>query len=275
MISGYTRLKATVVIWLAAIGTILLVAYTWGFYPFQNTILIIDNSYVRSTFVLVQANKRGYMGQVFVQEGERVKVGDRLVEIIDPSIYKQWVQNKHTFHKLSKRLAILAEGDHTAPEYMLLREKLDKLTNQLNSWRASDLIHTVYSYIDAIVKENTLDSGSYIGSNEFMLSLEPVGLWVAANVDINYLESLEIGQRASVYFKEDLGSRAYLAVVRSIGNSCQIAFSVNQAYASMASLKKRCIINIQLLEPNLNLDMLLKYKIKHILIHTSSNLLPK
>lgn len=98
MISGYTRLKATVVIWLAAIGTILLVAYTWGFYPFQNTILIIDNSYVRSTFVLVQANKRGYMGQVFVQEGERVKVGDRLVEIIDPSIYKQWVQNLSLIH---------------------------------------------------------------------------------------------------------------------------------------------------------------------------------
>ncbi|HEV7323155.1 MAG TPA: HlyD family secretion protein [Ensifer sp.] len=82
------RSPTALVVLLAGLGGIALVLYAWRLPPFQSSVEMTENAYVRGYVTVMSPQLSGYVSEVPVRDYETVKAGQLLVKI-DDRIYAQ------------------------------------------------------------------------------------------------------------------------------------------------------------------------------------------
>ena len=102
------RSRAAVPLLLVGIAGVMLVLYAWRLPPFATTVQATDNAYVRGLVTVISPKLDGYVAAVPVQDFQRVKAGQLLMQI-DDRIYRQRLEQAQA--NLAAQQANLANNE--------------------------------------------------------------------------------------------------------------------------------------------------------------------
>lgn len=104
------RAIATYLVVLCGLGGILVVLYAWDLPPFHGSVETTNDAYVKGQVTLLSPQLAGYLVDVPVQDYQKVKKGDLIVQI-DDRIYKQKVEQAKS--SLESAQASLANSEQS------------------------------------------------------------------------------------------------------------------------------------------------------------------
>jgi len=84
-----------------AVLGVLLILWAWQIWPFSNTVVTTENSYVRGQITVLAPQVNGYVADVMVNDYDRVKAGQPLLRI-DDRIYRQQLEQSRGQLQLAK-----------------------------------------------------------------------------------------------------------------------------------------------------------------------------
>lgn len=101
----FLKSPASLLVLLVGLAGVLLVLYAWRLPPFQSSVEMTENAYLRGYVTVISPQLSGYVADVSVKDYEQVKAGQVLVRIDDRIFQQKLAQAKATLEAQKASLA--------------------------------------------------------------------------------------------------------------------------------------------------------------------------
>ncbi len=208
--------------------------------------------------ITVKSHVSGIIKKVYVQEGDRVKKGDLIVEIEDDEYRLDYEKAKKAYEE------VLISGSKS--DIAIKKLEMDIAKKRLEETK-------IYAPFDGIVAEVYVDEGDVVGGNGTRIArVVSKDIYVEAAVDEVDYGKIEIGSRAVISFEalpeiKAMGQVSYISPV-AVSNGGLVVFPIKVEIEKATNMEK--------LVPGMNCDIsIIIANIKDALIIPSNALMPK
>lgn len=260
------RLTRKQILIIAGLVVVTLIASYVGYqsYFFVST----DNAMVQAPATLLSARVAGFISRVAVEENEKVKAGQVLVEI-RPDDYKNLV-DQYDYARASlvaelrgaeinyrRALSLFKNGASTQERLDAAETQLHALQNRLKSTEAQvataklNLEYTkIVAPTDGRVGKKSFELGMYASVGQPLLGfVEGKSRWVVANLKETEMANVRIGNPAEVEV-DAIAGRTFIGQVESISPATGATFSLlppDNATGNFTKVVQRVPVRIKLL----------------------------
>lgn len=190
---------------IALVVTVVGVAVWWFFfYPYVST----DDARVATTLVRIAPEAvSGRVIRVAVQEGDKVKKGDVLIELDHSAPNAQLERAKAKADLAQRELQRVTQlvSNHGLPPRELDQAKANSESADAEMKLAQIALDdtTIKSPIDGIVVQKTTEEGNIAEPGQTVLTVSDAGhAWIAANIEETSVGEVKIGQKVHVTIDE-------------------------------------------------------------------------
>lgn len=199
-----SRRSRLVFLWSAVLALTGFLVWYILFHPYVST----DDARVAATLVRVASQGAvGRIEKVNVSEGDRVKVGDVLIELDHRAAQAQFDKNKA---RLDLTTADLKRAEQLAAQNGLPPRELDRVKSEVSVARAEFALATIAldntflkTPIAGLVVQKNADVGNLLEPGQGALTIADTDhAWIAANVEETSIKDVKVGQPVTISIDE-------------------------------------------------------------------------
>ena len=239
-----------------------------GYFLFEYMMYVTtDNAQVEGHFVMLAPRVSGYVTKVSVEEGQKVKKGDVLIEI-DPRDYdnvlrqvsgelvsveakkKDAERTYRRFQELFGKGAVSQQQYDTASTtYADVKAKWDAVTAQVNQAQLNLENTKILAPSDGFIAKRSVELGQLAAPGVPLLGFVDANeRWVTANFKETDLDSLRIGAPVKITV-DALGGEDFRGQVRAISSATGATFSLlppDNATGNFTKVVQRVPVKIEI-----------------------------
>jgi membrane fusion protein (multidrug efflux system) len=153
------RIWSGVVIAIVGLCIVLILCFSWGFWPFGGSAWT-DDAFIHGDVTIISPKVAGYIGQIFVDDYQPVKAGDPLVKIEDQDFVA--ADDHATAQEASAEAALADNKTHQTTQLAMIDEAKAKI---VSAQAAADRAESDYKRAESVIKKGAV-SASFLDTDK-------------------------------------------------------------------------------------------------------------